>query len=483
MRKTLSIGFILGFFVLLAPFQLYAETTDATPPPQLTQDHVRYLNGYPDRTMQPNKQLSRAEAASIIYHLLVQPGVTENTYYSDVAANQWYAPYVNTLCALGLFDQAENFYPATMITRAEIVDALIRLRPDASTDTVPGFSDVPADYWAARQIATAVSLGWISGYPDGSFHPDQGLTRAEACTIVNRACARSGDAQQARVLLGLGLYRDVPVSHWAGTAIAEASVAHTPAPSDAGELWTGIDYAALRFRPGVQSVDNVLYSVNRYGTLLCNQRVGASQANERGQLSLVQGGYVTPTPYISMLDGLNATVACEPISALMGLRAKGYATNVTPRQFLKALPYSQSNPEYGFVGSPYYCDGRYSSINPRPLTAFCNRFCPDAPACQNFSGSNITKLRQELLAGNVIVSYQTYWWQPIQYGNFIVDGRYKAMVNNNHVRLVCGYDPAKGYFVSDPYNPHKRGQSYQYWVKASTFDSLWNQRKMGMVIR
>lgn len=56
-------------------------------------------------------------------------------------------------------------------------------------------------------------------------------------------------------------------------------------------------------------------------------------------------------------------------------------------------------------------------------------------------------------------------------------------VANNHVRLICGYDPARGYFVSDPYNLQNRGQIYQYWVSAQSFESCWNERKMGMVMR
>jgi uncharacterized protein YvpB len=56
-------------------------------------------------------------------------------------------------------------------------------------------------------------------------------------------------------------------------------------------------------------------------------------------------------------------------------------------------------------------------------------------------------------------------------------------VNNNHAVLVCGFDPEKGYFISDPYNYYNRGQVHQYWENAQTFDSIWNERKVGMLIR
>ena len=92
-------------------------------------------------------------------------------------------------------------------------------------------------------------------------------------------------------------------------------------------------------------------------------------------------------------------------------------------------------------------------------------------------------MRRELLAGNYIVAYQTFWWKPVSYADFNVDGTLTPMVANNHVRLICGYDPERGYLVSDPYNYYNRGQTYQYWENAATFDNIWNQRKVGMVMR
>ena len=93
------------------------------------------------------------------------------------------------------------------------------------------------------------------------------------------------------------------------------------------------------------------------------------------------------------------------------------------------------------------------------------------------------ELRQELLAGNMVVAYETLWWEQPRYRNYWIDGQLQSLVYNNHAILVYGYDPARGYLVSDPYNYYNRGQTYQYWENAATFDNIWNQRKVGMVMR
>lgn len=81
---------------------------------------------------------------------------------------------------------------------------------------------MPATHWAAKQIGVAAAQGWIAGYPDGTFRPEKGLTRAEACTVVNRMLGRTGDAAQANKLLTLGLFSDMTAAHWAAVAVAEA---------------------------------------------------------------------------------------------------------------------------------------------------------------------------------------------------------------------------------------------------------------------
>lgn len=450
----------------------------------LTSAHVRYLGGYEDRSVRPERQVTRAEAAAIIYRLLENADSGSGTCsYTDVKDSDWFANDVRALCRLGLLDDGTTFRPNDAITRAEIVDLLVRLAPE--TRASASFSDVPADYWAAKQIAIAASLGWVGGYEDGTFRPENGLTRAEACSIINRVTARSGDSAQAQKLMGLGLYTDITNTHWAAVTIAEASIAHEQTSSGSGETWSGINLADYTFTPGVHNIAGQLYSVDRYGKLALNKAVGAYWADANGVLtqtaSAYQVGYV---PYISQIDGIYAWVGCEPVSALMGLKALGYAQDVSVTTYLNNLPFSASNPEWGFVGSPYVVNNSLrTTIYPAALAKYCNTYCNGASVCADFRGASVEELRQELLAGNMVVAYETLWWEQPRYRNYWIDGQLQSLVYNNHAILVYGYDPARGYLVSDPYNYYNRGQTYQYWENAATFDNIWNQRKVGMVMR
>ena len=444
------------------------------------------MEGFPEGTFQPDKQLTRAQAAQMVYRLLAAPDSGMGPCsYADVPASQWYAKAVTALCRLGLFDDGSQFRPEDVITRAEFVDLLVRLQPEAQGQAV--FSDVPAWHWAAQQIGAAVQLGWINGYPDGTFKPDKGLSRAEACTIINRMTGRTGDTAQATKIIGLGLYSDVTIDYWAALTIAEASVSHTPQVSGAVETWYGVDLSALTFTAGFHDVGNQLFYVDRYGKLAISKMVGAYSASASGALTLTSWSYRMPNvPYISQIDNIYAWVGCEAVSTLMGLQAKGYALNTPLKTFLDNLPRSASDPEKGFVGSPYVPDKSKktrTTIYPAKLAEYANSYCGGDIVCQDFRGASVTDLQRELLAGNCVVAYMTLWWKAPFYRNYVIEGQVQSLVSNNHAVLVCGYDPDKGYFISDPYNYYNQGQVHQYWENAQTFEKIWNERKVGMVLR
>lgn len=454
--------------------------------PALLTSHVRYMEGFPEGTFLPDQQLTRAQAAQMVYRLLAAPDSGMGPCsYADVPASQWYAKAVTALCRLGLFDDGSQFRPEDVITRAEFVDLLVRLQPDAQGQAV--FSDVPAWHWAAQQIGAAVQLGWINGYPDGTFQPDKGLSRAEACTIINRMTGRTGDTAQATKIIGLGLYSDVTIDYWAALTIAEASVSHTPQVSGAVETWYGVDLSALTFTAGFHDVGNQLFYVDRYGKLAISKMVGVYSADASGALTLTSWSYRMPNvPYISQIDNIYAWVGCEAVSTLMGLQAKGYALNTPLKTFLDYLPRSTSDPEKGFVGSPYVPDTSKTTrttIYPAKLAEYANSYCGGDIVCQDFRGASVTDLQRELLAGNCVVAYMTLWWNAPFYRNYVIEGQVQSLVSNNHAVLVCGYDPDKGYFISDPYNYYNRGQVHQYWENAQTFEKIWNERKVGMVLR
>lgn len=490
-KHAVSSLLILGIVTLPCGFSFIDEAraqADTTPPaatdeklPTLVRSHVRYMAGYEDGTMHPDSKVTRAEAAAFLYRLLAdRDSGSQPCRFSDVSDDDWFEEPVRAIRRLGLVADTETFRPNDLITRAEFVAIIEKLAEDR--DVSADFSDVPADHWAAEAIAKATSLGWVSGYPDGSFGPENTLTRAEACAILNRVAGRDGDDAKAHTLLALGLYDDVPADHWAGRDIVEASVAHSAGSSFLGETLEDIDLDGYRLKPGVHEIDGSLYAVDRDGNLLHDQQVGAYWAGSDGTLVQIKQQIQANVPYISQLDDLEAISGCEPISALMGLQGKGLAADITPEALLNGLPYADSDPAEGFVGSPFISDGRYHSIDPAPLADYCNA-TTGSPACEDISGASIDVLRRELLAGNFIVAWQTYWWEPIRYEDFYIGDTLKAMVANNHVRLICGYDPEKGYYVSDPFNERNPDEDYQYWIDAETFDALWNERQMGMVIR
>lgn len=461
-------------------------STETPTGPLLRQEHVQYMTGFPQGTFQPDTKLTRAQAAQVVYRLLAQPeSGTGGCSYTDVPANQWYAQPVRALCALGLFDDGSLFRPNDVITRAEFVDLLVRLKPEATGSAT--FPDVSADYWAAEQIAIAASQGWISGYPDGTFRPDNGLTRAEACTVINRMLGRTGDSAQATKLLTLGLYADMTSAHWAATTVVEAAVAHTPTAGSGGEAWSGVDLASMTFTPGFHDVGWQLYYVDRNGKLALNKTFGAFSADSTGALTKIANSYQMPNvPYISQIDNIYAWVGCEAVSTLMGLQAKGFATDVPVKYFLDNLPRSTSDPEKGFVGSPYVPDTSKrtrTTIYPAKLAEYSNTYCNGQAVCEDFRGASITDLQRELLAGNCVVGYMTLWWEAPYYRNYNIEGTIQRLVSNNHAVLVCGYDPDKGYFISDPYNYYNRGQVHQYWENAQTFEAIWAERQVGMVLR
>lgn len=489
LRRLTTVALTACLSVALIAGPVFAsENTDTSPDtvkPILSEAHIRYINGFPDQTMRPERAVTRAEAAGIISNLLENPQAgTLDCHYTDLRVGAWYEAAARGLCKLGLFDDSDHFRPDDAITRAELVDVLVRFAPNAP-DAPASFSDVPSDHWAAAQIGKATALGWLSGYPDGTFRPESSLTRAEACAIINRVTNRSGDATQAKKLIGLGRFTDVRPNFWAAVTIAEAAVDHQHSLTESGEQWRGIDWLNTIFTPGIHNIDGELYSVDRYKHLQTNTTVGAYTADANGVLTQVANAHqVSYVPYISQIDGIQAWVGCEPISSLMGLKAFGYAKGIDARTYLAGLPHAATNPEYGFVGSPYVVDpNKRTTIYPAALATYCNSYCNGATVCADFRGASVQELRQELLAGHTVVAYETLWWEAPRYRTFWIDGQRQSLVYNNHAVLVHGYDPAKGYLISDPYNYYNRGETYQYWKDAATFDRIWNERKVGMVMR
>ena len=193
-------------------------------------DHFAYVIGYPDGTVHPNGQITRAEVATIFFRLLrdeIRDGAftTSNTY-SDVAYGKWYNNPISTMSALGIITGYPDgtFKPNKPITRAEFAAIAARFDETQSGKSAT-FSDV-IGHWAAKEIGIAYYNDWIKGYPDGTFKPDQNITRAEAMTLINRVLERKPESP-ADLLTNMNKWTDnMDTSKWYYLDVQEATNSH-----------------------------------------------------------------------------------------------------------------------------------------------------------------------------------------------------------------------------------------------------------------
>ena len=193
-------------------------------------DHYAYIVGYPDKTVRPQNGITRAEVATIFFRLLTDEtrdaNSTKSNSYSDVAAGAWYNHAVSTLSAMGIVkgDSDGKFNPNAPITRAEFAAIAARFDDKANTTTAD-FSDI-ASHWAKNEISAASNNGWINGYPDGTFRPDNKITRAEAMTLVNRVLKRLPETEEDLHDDMIKWSDNSDVSQWFYLDVQEATNSH-----------------------------------------------------------------------------------------------------------------------------------------------------------------------------------------------------------------------------------------------------------------
>ena len=204
-----------------------------------TTDHIAYLTGYPGGAFGPDNSMTRAEVAQMFYALLLNKDVTITKTFSDVPADAWYATAVNTLASLGMVsgDPEGTFRPNDPITRAEfcVIALAFAYEPD---NAVCYFGDVSRSDWFYTYVAQAASYGWIGGYTNGNFGPNDQITRAQVTTIVNNMLGRAADRDYViDHQADLVQFSDLTRTHWGYFQIMEATNAHDYTKSDGIENW------------------------------------------------------------------------------------------------------------------------------------------------------------------------------------------------------------------------------------------------------
>lgn len=235
---TEDITIYAKWFLIVLP----GVTVKKNTPKLNTADHFAYVQGYPDGTVKPAGNITRAETAAILFRLM--DDASRKTYYStksgfrDVASGSWYNTYVATLNNAGVITDSSNGYfrPNEAITRAELAAMLAKF--SETTGAANYFNDVSASYWAANAIAICAKLGWITGYPDGTFRPDKNVTRAELMAMINRATGRAPKSADA-FLPGMKTWIDNTSDKWYYLDVQEATNSHSYTVKGS-ETWTAL---------------------------------------------------------------------------------------------------------------------------------------------------------------------------------------------------------------------------------------------------
>lgn len=195
-------------------------------------DHFAYVIGYPDGNVKPGGNITRAEVATIFFRMLKDEArekywSTTNDY-TDVAADDWFNNAISTLSNMGIINGYPDgsFRPNAGITRAEFAKIAVSFFRDYSRQTLGDlFSDISGQ-WYTNYINLAAELAIVSGYPDGTFRPGNNITRAEAMTIVNNTLRRTPCKEGLLPVEEMITWPDNPATAWYYEAVQEATNSH-----------------------------------------------------------------------------------------------------------------------------------------------------------------------------------------------------------------------------------------------------------------
>jgi len=206
-------------------------------------DHFGYIIGYPDGLVRPEGSITRAEVATIFFRLLTDAKRAEcwsqTNSFTDVPADAWYNNAISTLAKAGVLEGYEDgtFRPDNAITRAELVKIAMSFY-----GTFDGIADAFTDvgsHWASAFINAAAELGFVNGYGDGTFQPDRQVSRAEAMKIINRTLGRSPEKNHLHQSM-IRWEDNADTTAWYYAEVQEATNSHTYISGVSHEIWQAI---------------------------------------------------------------------------------------------------------------------------------------------------------------------------------------------------------------------------------------------------
>lgn len=205
-------------------------------------DHIAFISGYPDNTVNPNGNMTRAEVAAMFSRLMIgfDSGKTYASPFSDVSSGAWYANYVGFMEQQGIITGYKDgsFRPNGMVTRAEFAAIAAKFDNLTNANSV-SFKDVSASHWAYNAIALAATKGWVSGYNDSTFKPSNFITRAEVVSITCRMLDRVIDKDSIDGM-NIKKFTDNNPSSWSYYYMVEATNAHDYSNSENHEVWSSV---------------------------------------------------------------------------------------------------------------------------------------------------------------------------------------------------------------------------------------------------
>lgn len=189
--------------------------------------------------------LDVSTTAQLLYELMTEQAHKQydrsGNGFSDVPAGQWYTVAVSTLANVGAITGGGDgtFQPGKAITRAEFMTILTGIYGENTSKGMPFFD--AGRSWCYDSAATAYANGWVSGYSDGTFRPNQTITRAEAVVILNSVLGRSCDLTYVQANAQAALhFTDITPGAWYYADVIEASMGHTYTELAGIERWTAL---------------------------------------------------------------------------------------------------------------------------------------------------------------------------------------------------------------------------------------------------